>query len=140
MCHLNFDNLVTIRKNRRARGIKNLKKIEMAIWKQCQIGKMGKTSFKRKNYNIVEFFQLVHINLCGPIGTKSHIGDKNFFLFLDDYYRMMIVMYLRDKSKSFEMFKLHLTRVEKEIGNNFKCLWLDRGGEVISNEFNKFYN
>ena len=31
MCHVNFDNLVTISKNRRVRSIPNLKKPEMAI-------------------------------------------------------------------------------------------------------------
>ena len=53
---------------------------------------MGKTSFKSKNYNIEEVFQLVHTDLCGPIGTKSYIGDKKNKLFVDDYNRMMIVM------------------------------------------------
>ena len=47
MCHANFDNLVTISKNKRVRGIPNLKRPEMAICKQCQIGNMGKTSFIR---------------------------------------------------------------------------------------------
>ena len=101
---------------------------------------MGETSFKSKNYNIEEVFQLFHTDLCGPIGTKSYMGDKIFIFFVDDYYRMMIAMYLREKSKAFEKFKWHITRVEKEIGKNFKCLLLDRGGEFSSNEFNKFYN
>lgn len=30
--------------------------------------------------------------------------------------------------------------MEKEIGKKLKCLRLDRGGELISNEFNEFCN
>ena len=60
-------------------------------------------------------------------------------MFVDDYSRMMTVMYLREKLEAFEKFKWYLARVEKEIGKRLKCLRSDRGGEFISNEFNKFF-
>ena len=50
LCHVNFDNLIKIIKHRRVRGIPSLKKSDMGLCKNCQIGQMGKTSFKRKNY------------------------------------------------------------------------------------------
>ena len=65
---MNFDNLVNISKNKRVRGIPSLKKLDMGMCKNCQIGKMGKTTFKRKNYHSEEVLELVHTNLCGPIG------------------------------------------------------------------------
>jgi hypothetical protein len=80
----------------------------------------------------------VHTNLCGPIGIESYTGEKFFILFVDDYLRMMTVMYLREKSEAFEQFRWYLARVEKEIGKRLKCLRSDRGGEFISHEFNKF--
>ena len=48
------------------------------------------------------------------------------------------MMYLKEKLEAFENFKWYLARVEKEIGKRLKCLRSDRGGEFISNEFNKF--
>ena len=78
----------------------------------------------------------MHTNLCGPIGTESYTF---FILFVDDYSRMMTVMYLRNKSKAFEKFKWYLARVEKEIGKRLKCLGSNRGGEFISHEFNNFF-
>ena len=39
--------------------------------------------------------ELVHTNLCGPIGIENYRGEKLFILFVDDYSRMMIVMYLK---------------------------------------------
>ena len=83
---------------------------------------------------------MVHTVLFGHIGIESYIGDKYFILFVDDYYRMMIVMYLKDKSEVFQKFKWYQTRVEKEIGKKLKCLGSDRGGEFISNEFNDICN
>ena len=128
LCHVNFDNLVKITKNKRVRGIPSLRKPDMGLCKNCQIGKMGKTSFKSKDYHSEEVLELVHTNLCGPIGIESYSGYKYFILFFDDYSRMMIVMYLKEKSEAFQKFKWYLARVEKETGKRLKCLRSDRGG------------
>ena len=48
LCHVNFHNLVKIRKNKRVRGIPNLRKLDMGLCKNYQIGKMRKTSSKEK--------------------------------------------------------------------------------------------
>ena len=61
-------------------------------------------------------------------------------LFVDDYSRMMIVMFLKWKSDAFQMFKWYLARVEKETRKSLKCLRSDRAGEFTSREFEEFYN
>ena len=94
---------------------------------------------KEKNYHSEEVLELVHTNLCGPFGIESYSGDKFFILFVDDYSRMMTVMYLKEKLEAFQKFKWYLARVEKETRKKLKCLRSDRGGELISNEFNNFY-
>ena len=60
--------------------------------------------------------------------------------FIDDCSRMTISMFLKKKFDTFQMFKWHLARVEKEIGKNLKCLRSDRGGEFKSREFEMLYN
>ena len=61
-------------------------------------------------------------------------------LLVDDYSRMMIVMFLKQKSNAFQMFKWYVARVEKETGKSLKFLRSDRGGEFTSNEFEIFCN
>ena len=63
----------------------SLKKQGMGICKNCQIGKMGKKSFERKNHHSEEVLELVNIDLCGPIGIESYHRDKYFIFFIDDY-------------------------------------------------------
>ena len=99
---------------------------------------MGKTSFKSKNYQSEDILKIVHTDLCGPIGIESYTREKLFILFIDDYNRMMTIMYLREKSKAFKIFKWYLARVEKETRKRLKCLRSNRGGEFISHEFNNF--
>lgn len=53
---------------------------------------------------------------------------------------MMSIMFLKEKSEAFQMFKWYKVGVEKEIGRQLKCLRSDRGGEFISDEFNIFCN
>lgn len=84
--------------------------------------KDGKDKFQRKNYHSKEVLEVVHTNLCGPIGIEIYNGDKYFILFVDDYSKMMTMMYLKDKSKAFQKFKWYLARVEKEKGKKLKFL------------------
>ena len=75
--------------------------------------------------------KLVHIDLCRPIGVDNYYGDRYFILFVDDYSRMMSVIFMKVKSHDFDMFKWYNERVEKEIGKPLKCLRSDRGGEFM---------
>ena len=62
---------------------------------------MEKTCFKRKDYQSKEVLEIVHTDLCGPIRVESYNGEQFFILFVDDYSRMMTVMYLREKIEAF---------------------------------------
>ena len=75
---------------------------------------MEKSSFKSKTYTSKEVLELVHIDLFVPIELQSYKGDKYIMLFVDDYSRMMTVMFLKKKYDAFQMFKWYLARVEKK--------------------------
>ena len=101
---------------------------------------MTKSSFKSKTYTYKEVLEIVHTNLCGPIEVQSYKGDKYIMLFVDDYSRMIIVMFLKKKYDAFQIFHWYLARVEKETTKSLKLLRLDKGGEFTSREFEMFYN
>ena len=107
---------MNIGKMKKVRGFPKLKKLDNAICKQFQLGKMTKSSFKSKTYTSSDILKLVHIDLCGPIGVERYYGDKYFILFVDDYSRMMIVMFIKAKSDAFQLFKWYLARVGKKQG------------------------
>ena len=72
---------------------------------------MTKSSFKSKTYTSKEVLELVHTDLCGPIEVQSYKGDRYTMFFVDDYSRMMTIMFLKKKSNAFQMFKWYLARV-----------------------------
>ena len=67
LCHVKFDNLFSINNMKKVRGLPKLKKPDNVMCKQCQLGKMTKSSFKSKTYTFKEVLEIVHTNLCGPI-------------------------------------------------------------------------
>ena len=56
-------------------------------------------------------------------------------LLVDDYTRMTIVFFLKNKSEAFENFKVYKEMVENEMDSKIKCLRSDNGGEFNSKEF-----
>jgi transposase InsO family protein len=82
----------------------------------------------------------VHTDLVGPNTTKGLKVEKYFMLLVDDYTRMATVLFLRNKSKDFENFKVYKEMVENEMDSKIKCLRYDNGGEFTSKEFMDYYN
>ena len=80
---------------KKVRGFPKLKKIDNVMCKQCKLGRMRKLSFKSKTYTSQKILEIIHIDLCGLIEVQSYKGDKYIMLFVDDYSRMMIVMFLK---------------------------------------------
>jgi transposase InsO family protein len=82
----------------------------------------------------------VHTDLVGPTKTKGLKGEKYFMLLVDDYTRMNVVCFLKNKSEAFENFKIYKEMVENEMDSKIKCLISNNGGEFTSKEFMDYCN
>jgi transposase InsO family protein len=80
----------------------------------------------------------VYTDLVGPATTKGLKGERYFMLLVDDYTRMIVVYFLKNKSEAFENFKIYKEMVENEMDSRIKCLRLDNGGEFTSKEFMEY--
>ena len=90
---------------------------------------MTKSSFKSKTFTSKDILEIVHTDLCRRIEVKIYKGDTYIMLFVDDYSRMIISMFLKKFFDGFQMFKWFLARVEKETSKSLKNLRSERGGE-----------
>jgi transposase InsO family protein len=79
--------------------------------------------------------EIVHIGLVGQTTTKGLKGERYFMLLVDDYTRMTVFFFLKNKSESFENFNIYKEIVENEMDSRIKCLRSDNGGEFTSKEF-----
>jgi transposase InsO family protein len=77
----------------------------------------------------------VHTDPVGPTTTKGLKDQKYFILLVDDYTRMTLVCFLRNKSEAFENFKVYKEMVENKMDSKIKCLRSDNRVEFTSKEF-----
>jgi hypothetical protein len=94
MGHINFDNLIKVRKNKEVREMHQIMKPTDTLCKHCHRGKKTKTKIKSKEYSTTGPLEIVHMNLVGPTRTKGLKGEKQFMLLVDDYTRIIVFFFL----------------------------------------------
>ena len=61
-----------------------------------------------------------------------------FVIFIDDFFRKILVYFIRHKSETFAKFKLWKAEVENQTGKKVKCLRTDNDTEYTNDEFRDF--
>jgi transposase InsO family protein len=61
-------------------------------------------------------------------------------LLFDDYTRMTMVFFLKNKSEAFENFKIYKEMIENEMDSKIKFLRSDNGREFTSKEFMDYFS
>ena len=101
----------------------------------CLLGKMTKTPFTGQSERANDILGLIHSDVCGPLSSTARGGFQYFITFTDDLSRYGYVYLMKNKSESFEKFKIFKNEVQNQLGKNIKTLRSDRGGEYLSQEF-----
>ncbi|KAJ0809226.1 putative RNA-directed DNA polymerase [Helianthus annuus] len=110
-----------------------------ALCVDCCVGKQSRKVIpKSSDWRAKDVLELVHSDICGPIKPTSQSGKRYILSFIDDYSRKAWVYLLKEKSETFENFKVFKSKVETETGKKVKGLRTDRGGEYLSEEFKRF--
>jgi hypothetical protein len=115
MCHIHFDNLVEVNKREAVREMPQITKPTNTSCNDYQQGKQTNTRFKSKEYSTTRPLEIVHTDIVGTTTKKGLKGEKYFMLLVDDYTRMTGVFFLKNKSESFENFKVYKEMVENEM-------------------------
>ena len=137
--HLNFRGLEFLSKKEIVRGLPSISHLNQ-VWEGCLLGKQFKKSFPKESSSRAQNpLELIYTDVCGPIKLSS-LGKSNYFLlFINDFSRKTWVYFLKEKSKVFENLKKFKALVEKESCLVRKAMRSNRGGEFISNIFQKYY-
>ncbi|HEV7738404.1 MAG TPA: DDE-type integrase/transposase/recombinase, partial [Chlamydiales bacterium] len=104
----------------------------------CLLGKSTRRSYTSSSYRSSEPFQLVHMDLCGPMQTRSIEGHDYFMILVDDYSRFLWVKFLLKKDEAFEHYRNFSNIVSTNFERKIKCIRSDRGGEFLSETFKQF--
>ena len=77
---------------------------------------------KDKYLSTNEPLELLHMDLMGPMQTKSLGGKRYIFVCVDDFFRFTWTYFLREKSETYDKFKMLCTKLQNEKDSNIKSI------------------
>ena len=107
----------------------------------CEISKHTHASFRSiGRTRATKPFELVHMDVFGPVDTTSLGGAKYGILFKDDYSRWITIDFMTAKSESLDKLKAYIGNIYELTRGRFKVRGLHsgNGGEFISMGFKRY--
>ena len=117
-----------------------LKSNESSMCRGCQQGKMVQkpfpTNHDKRSYDT---FELLHLDICGPMEMDSLGGGRYLLLIVDEASGCMKGFCLRVKSESENCIRKYITMVQKQFGKKVKFIRHDGAGEFKTTSLQAFY-
>jgi len=107
--------------------------------KICSKSKLRNKPFHPTETKTTHPFQLIHMDLVGPI-TESLYGNKYILTILDDFTRFNWVYFIKNKSDTYNSFKIWYNMIKNVHHANLKNIRTDNGLEFININFKNFCN
>lgn len=136
MGHVNIRLLKRLQIQGLVRGLPEVSEDLKKVCEPCTRGKQSRTSFPFKNaVSTSKPLQLVHMDLCGPMRTKSRGGNSYVFVIVDDYSRFTWVIFIANKTEVFDEFKSWVKVTERNHSLNLAGIRTDHGTEFENERF-----
>jgi hypothetical protein len=97
-------------------------------------GKSTRSPFPRSLKRLEQILDMVHLDLAGPMQTKSLQGSLYIATFVDDYSRHAAVYYLKTKDQFTITLSNFLNWTENQMSKRLRILHSDHSGKYISNK------
>ncbi|KAE9219741.1 hypothetical protein PF004_g13526 [Phytophthora fragariae] len=137
MSHLNKDALAKTQRD--TTGMPTLKHKSMALCGGCMKAKQTVAHFPSQSMSkTTKMLQLVHMEVMGPMKTKSKGGARYVLTFVDDYSTYVMAYFIAKKSEVPVKFKTFMNWYESQWGERIKCLRSDNGTEFVNKEMDMF--
>ncbi|GJQ83080.1 hypothetical protein Trydic_g20092 [Trypoxylus dichotomus] len=88
----------------------------------CLKGKMARTAFPKRSDRTSELLELIHSDVCGPMGVESYGKAKYFVEFIDEYAR-----WCKHKHEVLEVTKEFITLATNQKQRSVRCFQSDNG-------------
>jgi transposase InsO family protein len=139
LAHVGMRNLNKLLKGDHILGLTNVSFEKDRICSACQAGKQVCVSHPSKSIiTTVKPFELLHMDLFGPVAYISIGGNKYGLVIVDDYSRFTWVFFLHEKSVVQDTFKKFAKRAQNEFETKIKKVRSDNGTKFKNTNIEEF--
>ncbi|CAL1406372.1 unnamed protein product [Linum trigynum] len=103
----------------------------------CHYSKHKKLPFPVSTSFVSDVFQLIHVDIWGPLSTVSYDNYSYFLTIVDDCSRAVWVYLMRHKSEARSLLQGFCNLVKNQFNTTVKIVRSDGGKEFEMNEFYK---
>jgi gag-pre-integrase-like protein/integrase-like protein len=96
----------------------------------CPLGKQRRKSFSKSSIRTTDSFQLIHIDLWGPMKFPNRLRCNTFCTIVDDFSRFTWVMFIQHKNEFLTVFKQFHTLIRNQFGKEIKIVRTDNAKEL----------
>ncbi|KAF1332519.1 putative Integrase, partial [Globisporangium splendens] len=100
------------------------------------VQKPFKSNVEKRTFGV---FELIHLDICGPMEVESIGGSKYLLLIVDEASGSMKGFCLPNKSDSEDMLKKFIVQVGNQFNKSVKFVRHDGGKEFTTNSIKQFY-
>jgi hypothetical protein len=138
LSHVGMKQLNRLIKHDLVRGLKDVVFEKDKLYSSCQAGKQVRNTHPKKSMmSTCKAFELLYMDLFGPMQYTSIDGNKYNFVIVDDCTRYTWLFFLVDKSDVFTTFKSFVKDIHNEFEITIKRVRSDIGSEFKNTRINE---
>lgn len=99
------------------------------ICDSCHYAKQTKLRFAHNNHIAMHCFDLLHMDIWGPIGIPSMQGHHYFLTIVDDHSRFTWLFLMKNKGETRDCIKNFITYIQTQFSAKIKSIRSDNGPE-----------
>ena len=120
-------------------GLPKIDAKDGVVCEDCVMGKQTRVSFKTKKIvSTSRPLELLHMDLCGPMRTRSLNHSRYVLVIVDDFSRFTWTEFLKSKEDTFEHFVALMKRTQWKQGQQLVSIRSDHGTEFENAQFLEF--
>jgi len=101
----------------------------------CHFAKQKKLPFSHSTSTSVRFFELIHVDIWGPVAISSIDGFKYFLIVVDDFTRFTWIHLLKLKSDVKTILPSFILQIENQFNTQLQRLHSNNGKEFLLHDF-----
>jgi len=140
LSHLNFKTVNHLSLNQLVTGLPDYSFVKEYLYLVCEKSKERRASFKSKQISSVSStFQLLHMDLFGPVNVQSLAGNKYTLVIVNEFSRYTWVFFLRSKSDTHDEIISFVKKMETLNNLIVRSIRSYHGSEFKNSTLDEFF-